>query len=221
MQTQFNGFMEDPWMDDMGITQHDMIQGRGDAIREKEIKAEEEKIAAEIKAKHDPLIQRLIDTDVSASRFNRQLNEIEKISAMSGFNVHAGLDTMETGLGSKSFENVARQWLPQQKVESEKAIVEALLGGVSFKDIANIGLKHMANGGISQGGLTVVGERGPELVSLPGGSRVYPNGSGPGGGMTFHFHGAVYGVDDLQRVVVEAVRDHAISGGFAGVFAEA
>jgi len=78
---------------------------------------------------------------------------------------------------------------------------------------------RMANGGMSRGGIQLVGERGPELVSLPSGSRVHPNGTGPGGGMTFHFHGAVYGVDDLQRVVVEAVRDHALSGGFEGVFA--
>ena len=72
--------------------------------------------------------------------------------------------------------------------------------------------------------MTLVGERGPELVNLPGGSTVYPNGTGPGGGGVtnqFHFHGAVYGVEDLKEAVVEAVRDHAISGGFSGVFAEA
>jgi hypothetical protein len=65
----------------------------------------------------------------------------------------------------------------------------------------------------------LVGERGPEVVDLPGGSRIHPGG----GGQTnnFIFNGAVYGVDDLREVVVEAVRDHAISGGFSGVFAEA
>ncbi|MCW1985333.1 UNVERIFIED_ORG: hypothetical protein M2348_001065 [Sphingomonas sp. R1F5B] len=31
------------------------------------------------------------------------------------------------------------------------------------------------------GGLAMVGERGPELVNLPRGSKVYPNGTGPGG----------------------------------------
>ena len=81
-----------------------------------------------------------------------------------------------------------------------------------------------ANGGrVKRGGLALVGERGPEIVSLPGGAFVHPNGTGPGGGVTnqFHFHGAVYGVEDLKEVVVEAVRDHAISGGFQGVFQEA
>ena len=77
-----------------------------------------------------------------------------------------------------------------------------------------------ANGGISGGGLAMVGERGPEIVSLPGGSRVHPSGTGPGSNQ-FHFHGAVYGLEDLRRVVVEAVRDHALSGGFRGVFGEA
>ena len=37
-----------------------------------------------------------------------------------------------------------------------------------------------ASGGPASG-LTLVGERGPELVSLPGGSYVHPNGTGPGG----------------------------------------
>lgn len=52
------------------------------------------------------------------------------------------------------------------------------------------------------GGLAVVGERGPELVALPRGSRVYSNaesralvsspGSGLGGGVTVNIHGDVY-----------------------------
>ena len=36
-------------------------------------------------------------------------------------------------------------------------------------------LPFMANGGVSSGGLTVVGERGPELVNLPKGARVHSN----------------------------------------------
>jgi hypothetical protein len=37
----------------------------------------------------------------------------------------------------------------------------------------------LAQGGyMATGGLAIVGERGPELVSLPGGSTVYPNGTG-------------------------------------------
>jgi hypothetical protein len=64
-----------------------------------------------------------------------------------------------------------------------------------FSQLASTGLfgKNMAArvnavpgyaGGTSfhPGGLAMVGERGPELVNLPRGSRVYPNGTGPGGG---------------------------------------
>lgn len=45
----------------------------------------------------------------------------------------------------------------------------------------------MANGGVSSGGMAVVGERGPELVSLPRGSRVHSNSASKkmaGGGTT-------------------------------------
>jgi hypothetical protein len=45
-----------------------------------------------------------------------------------------------------------------------------------------------ANGGITPGGPVVVGEKGPEIVSLPKGSRVHPNGTGPGGNNTIHIH---------------------------------
>ena len=33
----------------------------------------------------------------------------------------------------------------------------------------------MAEGGVSDGGITVVGEKGPELVNLPKGARVHSN----------------------------------------------
>jgi hypothetical protein len=39
-----------------------------------------------------------------------------------------------------------------------------------------------AVGGVTPGGLVQVGERGPEIVQLPAGSRVYPTGTGPSGG---------------------------------------
>ena len=74
----------------------------------------------------------------------------------------------------------------------------------------------MANGGIvRQPTLAMIGESGPEAVVPLG------KGGGMGTVNNFNFHGAVYGVEQLKEVVVEAVRDHAISGGFSGVFAEA
>ena len=74
----------------------------------------------------------------------------------------------------------------------------------------------LAQGGIvTRPTLGLIGEAGPEAV-IPLG-----RGGGMGTVNNFHFHGAVYGVEDLKEAVVEAVRDHAISGGFSGVFAEA
>ncbi|MEY9851255.1 phage-related protein [Leifsonia sp. EB41] len=44
-------------------------------------------------------------------------------------------------------------------------------------------LPHLATGGyVSQGGLAMVGEQGAEVVRLPAGSQVYPNGSQSSGG---------------------------------------
>ena len=42
-------------------------------------------------------------------------------------------------------------------------------------------IPQFAKGGVSSGGLAIVGEEGPELVSLPRGARVHPNGYGPSG----------------------------------------
>lgn len=55
----------------------------------------------------------------------------------------------------------------------------AIIGGVValakfLKDKLSI-IPFMANGGVAKGGLTVVGERGPELVNLPRGARVHSN----------------------------------------------
>ena len=55
-------------------------------------------------------------------------------------------------------------------------ILVAVIAGVKFlyKTLKSK-LPFMANGGVSKGGMTVVGERGPELVSLPKGARVHSN----------------------------------------------
>jgi TP901 family phage tail tape measure protein len=51
--------------------------------------------------------------------------------------------------------------------------------GVNFPHIPHI--PYLARGGdVTRGGLAVVGEEGAEVVSLPSGSRVHPNGAGPG-----------------------------------------
>jgi len=56
-------------------------------------------------------------------------------------------------------------------------ILVAALGYVIFKAVKKIikAIPGFAEGGVSTGGLAVVGERGPELVNLPKGSRVHSN----------------------------------------------
>ena len=56
------------------------------------------------------------------------------------------------------------------------------------------------------GGLALVGERGPELVDMPRGSRVYPNGSGPMGG------GVVVNINAKDAVLTQQVRQWVAEG---------
>ena len=49
-----------------------------------------------------------------------------------------------------------------------------------------------------QGGRTLVGEEGPEIVDLPRGSRIYPNGVSPSGGDVYNFSGPI--VIDAKNV---------------------
>ena len=60
-------------------------------------------------------------------------------------------------------------------------------------------------GDVRRGGLVMVGERGAELVSLPTGARVHPNGTGPGS-PTYIFQGT--GIDEagVRRVAEEVVQ---------------
>lgn len=70
-----------------------------------------------------------------------------------------------------------------------------------------------AMGGPVSGGSTyVVGERGPELVHMGGSGFVTPNHK-LSGGVEFHFHGPVYGVDDFDRKVREATERYARTNG--------
>ena len=112
----------------------------------------------------------------------------------------------------------------QGQVANALGMARADITDEVLKDVVlgNLGLgERLAAQGFAKGGIVtrptlgLVGEAGPEAI--------IPLGRGGGMGTTnnFHFHGAVYGVEDLKEAVVEAVRDHAISGGFSGVFAEA
>ena len=117
-----------------------------------------------------------------------------------------GTFNYENSFGQANAIDIARQLAPQ-KYGKERDILSMYASGQ---------ITAFAGGGIvTKPTVGLVGEAGPEAI--------VPLGRGGGMGQTnnFHFHGSVYGVEDLKEAVVEAVRDHAVSGGFSGVFAEA
>lgn len=82
-----------------------------------------------------------------------------------------------------------------------------------------------ADGGVSPGGMALVGEEGPELVALPRGARVYSNSesrriAGRGGvaagagGLTVNVHvaGSVMTERDLVRAVYDGIHAHVGAG---------
>jgi hypothetical protein len=74
---------------------------------------------------------------------------------------------------------------------------------------ADRNLSFFANGGTVNTPLQIVGERGPELVSLPKGSQVYPNGMAVGGGgsttINVHVNGRVGASDSEIRDIANKV----------------
>ena len=74
--------------------------------------------------------------------------------------------------------------------------------------------------------MTLVGEQGPELVRLPYGSRVYPNGAtrgmmNGGGGGTTVVNLYVQGSIRSDRDLVKLIRDEFVNGGFRGALSNA
>jgi phage-related protein len=82
-----------------------------------------------------------------------------------------------------------------------KNIAGNVLGGVG-NALHNAHIPGFAVGGVMQhAGLAMVGERGPEVVALPAGARVFPTGTGPKSGNTWNItmHGTNMTVQDVQR----------------------
>jgi hypothetical protein len=68
--------------------------------------------------------------------------------------------------------------------------------------------------GFAEGGTVMVGENGPEVVRLPFGSQVFPNGSGAGGDTTVHVNLNVSGVLDPRtiRELTAGVKTELVAG---------
>lgn len=89
----------------------------------------------------------------------------------------------------------------------------ALLAGVIVAGIGVIiaAINPFANGGVTKSGLSLVGERGPELVRLPKGSRVHSNQesrkmmSSGGNNITVNINGRVGSSDSELRIIAQKV----------------
>lgn len=108
---------------------------------------------------------------------------------------------------------------PTGPVESAVATINRALASIdtfiqiTIQTVKNTVFGTKAGGGVVQPGeITLVGERGPEIVALPTGSRVYPSGTGPtvsggggprvslagGGGGSMNFFGDII-LPDVQE----------------------
>ena len=113
--------------------------------------------------------------------------------------------------------NAARNAV-SQAAAAIRSIPSRIGGALGFAHGGVIG----AAGGGPRSGMTLVGEAGPELVNLPAGSRVIPNGrteqmlagSGGDGGVTVNLY--VQGSIRSDRDLVKIIRDEFINGGFRG-----
>ena len=99
--------------------------------------------------------------------------------------------------------------------------------GLGSKGFGGMGAVMMANGGFSKGGPTIVGERGPELVHLPAGARVFSNtqtkrmGAGAGNVINVHVNGRVGAseseLNELARKIGEKINREMTRFGSSGL----
>lgn len=90
----------------------------------------------------------------------------------------SGVGSEITGVFKSAFNTVAGWW--NRSVGSLGFTTPSWLGPLGGKSFGVPNIPYLATGGtIARSGWAVVGEQGPELVNLPTGSSVYPNGTGP------------------------------------------
>ena len=99
------------------------------------------------------------------------------------------------------------------------AWIETRLGRPSPPPPSNVPkpkpVPRFQHGGVTSGGLALVGESGPELAMFPGGTRITPlNRAGGALSITVAINGPVYGLSDLDRHIVETIRRAIDGGGF-------
>lgn len=135
-----------------------------------------------------PFIQALLaggsDLVEEFNATQKAMNEITK-DAMKNLTEEAfGQHFKAASKAVKDFVKNANEFMAALQTKTLGREIAGVIDGLKALRQALSRIGRFQHGGISPGGLAVVGERGPELVTLPAGSRVFPNGSGPavGGG---------------------------------------
>ena len=84
----------------------------------------------------------------------------------------------------------------------------AIAAGALLVGAVGAGIDKFASGGISPGGMALVGERGPEFVNLPRGARVHSNAESrkmAGNNITINVNGRVGASDTELRDIARKI----------------
>ena len=151
---------------------------------------------------------------------NERIDKIKDEWSSATDSIGQGIADLATGVES-SFTNVFMNVLNEIQNTLAKRFISDPLSNAAGDLIGNViaggfggnfdtagYIDGLATGGVvKKGGLAVVGERGAEVVDLPTGSAVYPNGSIPSdmvGGITVNVNG-VQDPDTVKRVVFQTI----------------
>jgi hypothetical protein len=172
--------------------------------------------AGVVQAHQDQRTQQARDQEDPFTKYARSVQDFGKTVADDGVKAFNDLadGLADAVVHAKNLGDVAKNVFQQLAVD----LISALLK----KELFSFLIPGMAAGGVSAGGLTLVGERGPELVNLPGGSNVIPNsslrnvsiGGGAGGQPVFVFdnRGAVIWEQAARSMMAYADRTSAMAG---------
>lgn len=151
--------------------------------------------------------------DWIVARFNDVINNLTGLPKRAS-NAFSGMFD-----GVKVAFKSAMNWVIDRWNDFSIPGINTMFGTIGGFTTPNIG--RFAHGGIA-GGLIEVGERGRELIRVPNGSTVIPNGTteamlakGQSGTVTVNIYaqGSILGERDIVRII----RDEFINGGFRGV----
>jgi hypothetical protein len=155
---------------------------------------------------------------------NKEMGQLFKVLSGSSLGKSLGLDKLLTGgQGGAAAQQLSAGTLMQSAAAMQLAAAQIMAssgatsgggggGGATIGDLTDSGASaapgDAAGTNFSPGGLTMVGEDGPELVNLPSGSVVTPNGSARGNSVAIHID-ARGGEIGVEEKIARAISDRA------------